>query len=96
MFDIENITIQAGRPWTANEGNAGRDVCVIGTDLVENLFDNRSPEEIVGQEIRVGGVPYKILGVASPVSERCSVSRGTILFTSHFSRARECSALMIR
>lgn len=80
MIDIENVTIQAGRGWTANEGNAGRNVCIIGTDLIENLFDNRAPEEIVGQEIRVDGVPYRILGVASPFGKVLGFSRDNFVY----------------
>lgn len=80
MFDIENITIQAGRVWTANEGNAGRNLCVIGTDLIENLFDNRPPEDVVGQAIRVDGIPYTILGVASPFGKVLGFSRDNFVY----------------
>lgn len=80
MYDIENITIQAGRSWTANEGNAGRNLCIIGTDLIENLFDNRPPQEVVGEEIRVDGVPYRILGVASPFGKVLGFSRDNFVY----------------
>ncbi|MDQ3181283.1 MAG: ABC transporter permease [Acidobacteriota bacterium] len=80
MFDIENITIQAGRVWTVNEGNAGRNVCVIGNDLLENLFNNRSAETVVGEEIRVDGIPYKILGVATPFGKVLGFSRDNFVY----------------
>jgi putative ABC transport system permease protein len=80
MFDIENITIQAGRSWTQNEGNAGRDVCIIGTDLIENVFDNRPPEDILGQEIRVDGMAYKVLGVAAPFGKVLGFSRDNFVY----------------
>lgn len=80
MFDIENVTIQTGRIWTENEGNAGRNVCVIGTDIIENLFDNRLPESVVGEEIRVDGIPYKILGVASSFGKVLGFSRDNFVY----------------
>ena len=80
MFDIENITIQAGRAWIENEGNAGRNVCVIGTDIIENLFDNHAPENVLGKEIRVDGVPYKILGVAAPFGKVLGFSRDNFVY----------------
>ncbi len=80
MFDIENVTIQTGRIWTENEGNAGRNVCVIGTDIIENLFDNRAPETVVGEDIRVDGIPYKILGVATPFGKVLGVSRDNFVY----------------
>lgn len=80
MFDIENVTLQTGRVWTDAEGNAGRNVCVIGTDLLENLFDNRAAEAVVGEEIRVDGVPYKILGVAAPFGKVLGFSRDNFVY----------------
>ena len=80
MFDIENVTIQSGRTWTAEEGNAGRNVCVIGTDLLENLFNGASPDAVVGEEIRVDGVPFKILGVATPFGKVLGFSRDNFVY----------------
>ena len=80
MFDVENVVIQAGRPWTENEGNAGSNVCVIGTDLLENLFDNRPPEDVVGRDLRVDGRSYKILGVAAPFGKVLGFSRDNFVY----------------
>src|SRR5215510_165543 len=30
MFDIDGVTVDAGRIWTESEGDSGRDICVIG------------------------------------------------------------------
>jgi putative ABC transport system permease protein len=38
MFDIDGVAIDAGRVWTESEGDAGSDVCVVGSDIVTNLF----------------------------------------------------------
>src|SRR5262249_25011238 len=80
MFDIENVTIQAGRTWTNEEGNAGRDVCVIGTDLLDNLFNGRSADSVLGEEIRVDGVPFKIIGVAYPFGKVLGFSRDNFVY----------------
>jgi putative ABC transport system permease protein len=80
MFDIENVTIQAGRTWTNEEGNAGRNVCVIGTDLLDNLFNGRAADSVVGEEIRVDGVPFKVLGVAYPFGKVLGFSRDNFVY----------------
>lgn len=80
MFDIENVLIQSGRKWTDQEGIAGRNVCVIGTDLLENVFDGRSADSVVGEEIRVDGVPYQMLGVASPFGKVLGFSRDNFVY----------------
>ena len=80
MFEIENVSIQTGRVWTENEGNAGRNVCVIGTDIVENLFIGRSVDSVIGDEVRVDGVPYTILGVAAPFGKVLGFSRDNFVY----------------
>jgi len=80
MFDIENTTIQAGRRWTDQEGDGGRDVCVIGTDLIENVFDGRPAASAVGQVIRVDGIPYTVIGVADPFGKVLGFSRDNFVY----------------
>src|SRR5437879_1870529 len=38
MFDIDAVTIDAGRVWSESEGSAARELCVVGADIGENLF----------------------------------------------------------
>ena len=80
MFDIENTTIQAGRHWTEQEGVGGRDVCVIGTDLLENIFNSRSAASVVGEVIRVDGIPYTVVGVADPFGKVLGFSRDNFVY----------------
>ena len=80
MFDIENTTIQAGRRWTDQEGVGGRNVCVIGVDLLDNLFNGPSAGSVIGQEIRVDGIPFQILGVADPFGKVLGFSRDNFVY----------------
>ncbi len=49
-----------GRFLTALEVSGGRPVCVIGSDIAENLFPNESP---LLQTVKLGSHPYRIVGV---------------------------------
>ena len=80
MFDIENITIQAGRKYTEQEAVSGRNVAVIGVDLLENVFDSRSADSVVGEIIRIDGVTYEVLGVASPFGKVLGFSRDNFVY----------------
>ena len=80
MFDIENTTIQAGRRWTDQEGIGGRDVCVIGTDLLDNVFNGRSADSVAGEVIRVDGHPFQVLGVADPFGKVLGFSRDNFVY----------------
>src|SRR6185503_9011328 len=51
MFDIDAVSIDAGRFWTESEGERGREICIVGTDIVENLFGGIAPDRVVGQEV---------------------------------------------
>src|SRR5215510_4971272 len=55
MFEIDGVTIDAGRFWSESEGASAHEVTVIGSDIVTNLFPNHSPDQVIGQDIWAGG-----------------------------------------
>lgn len=75
MFDIDGVTIDAGRIWTESEGAAGGDVCVVGSDIVTNLFPGEPIERAVNQDIWVGGHRYIVIGVLQPLGKILGISR---------------------
>ncbi len=75
MFDIDAVTIDAGRFWSDVEGNSGHAVCVIGSDIVTNMFPNQSADQAVGQDLWAGGHRYVIVGVLQPLGKIFGVSR---------------------
>ena len=60
MAEIEDKTIGEGRFMTDGESTRITYVCVIGNDVKEKFFPNESP---IGKEIKVRGVPLRIIGV---------------------------------
>ena len=75
MFDIEALTIEAGRIWTPEEGNAGQNVAVIGTDILKNVFNDIPPEKAIGQKIRVNGSEFRIVGTITTMGSILGASR---------------------
>jgi len=75
MFDIDGVTIDAGRLWTESESSAGSDVCVVGSDIVENLFPGDTADRAVNQDIWVGGHRYLVIGVLQPLGKILGISR---------------------
>lgn len=80
MFDIDGVTIDAGRVWTESEGASGADVCVVGSDMVTNLFPGDPPDRAVNQDIWVGGHRYLIIGVLQPLGKILGISRDTRVY----------------
>jgi putative ABC transport system permease protein len=59
-FDIMNLKIEQGRPFSAQESKAGATVVVLGHDLAEKLFTGTNP---VNRAVRIHGIPYRVIGV---------------------------------
>src|SRR6476469_10478889 len=80
MFDVDGVSVNVGRIWTESEGAAGRDICVIGPDMLKNLFADAQADRAVGQEIRIDGRPYTILGVLEPLGSIFGFSRDNVIY----------------
>ncbi len=80
MFDIDGVNINVGRIWTESEGAVGRDICVIGPDMLKNLFADAPADRAVGQELRIDGRPYLILGVLEPLGSIFGFSRDNVVY----------------
>lgn len=57
---VRDLTIESGRMFDAREARQGRKVAVIGKTVATQLYGTRDP---VGQRLRVGTVPFEIIGV---------------------------------
>jgi putative ABC transport system permease protein len=80
MFDIDGVTIDTGRIWTEGEGDSGREICVVGADILKNLFGGAAADRAVGQEIRIAGRPYTIVGVLEPLGSILGFSRDNVIY----------------
>ena len=80
MFDIDGVNVDAGRIWTESEGYSGREICVIGTDMLKNLFSDAPADQAVGKEIRIDGRPYLVLGVLEPLGSIFGFSRDNVVY----------------
>jgi putative ABC transport system permease protein len=60
MPALSNLNIALGRGFTDVEDQHSAHVAIVGSDIVDNLI---GPGDPLGKEIRVGGVPYTVIGV---------------------------------
>ncbi|PKL82245.1 MAG: multidrug ABC transporter substrate-binding protein [Ignavibacteriae bacterium HGW-Ignavibacteriae-3] len=59
-LDIREWPLQSGEFFTDRDVLARAKVCVLGAEVVKNLFPNDDP---VGQQIRIRNTPFKVIGV---------------------------------
>lgn len=72
MPQILDINIASGRELTEFDDQHKNHVCVVGTDIVDNLFSSIDP---IGREVKVDDEPYTIVGVAKKLGSTLGQSR---------------------
>ena len=61
MPSLQNLNIEQGRDFTETDEEHASRVAIIGTDIQDHLFAGINP---IGQELRVDGMPYTVIGVS--------------------------------
>jgi len=61
--DIQNIKIEDGRFYNAEDVQQRARVCVLGWEAKQKLFSGRFA---LGQKVRIAGIPYEVVGVLEP------------------------------
>ncbi len=61
MPALQNLNIEQGRGFMDTDEEHASRVAIIGTDIQDHLFAGINP---LGQELRVDGMPYTIIGVS--------------------------------
>ena len=59
--ELTNLKIERGRYFRGIDTKFRRNVCVVGQDVVDELFGGTNP---LGQDIRLGQIAYEVIGVA--------------------------------
>lgn len=63
-MDVTNLTISSGRLLSSIDLENNSKVCLLGNDIAETLFSLSNP---VGQDIKIDGDNYKVIGVLTAV-----------------------------
>jgi putative ABC transport system permease protein len=60
MLLLQNLNVEQGRGFTDIDEEHASHVAIIGADIQDHLFAGVNP---IGQELRVDGIPYTVIGV---------------------------------
>jgi len=84
-FEVKDLPIVAGRPFSAQEVRAGAPVLVIGWELSERLFEGRDP---IGREVKIRGIPYRVIGVVEKQGNLFGISLDKFAITTALAPAK--------
>lgn len=70
-FAIKKLGVTEGRVFSVQEDAIGAPVVVIGTDVAKYFFPSVDP---VGRELKVGHIPYTVIGIAESQGSAFGVS----------------------
>src|SRR5512133_2657078 len=76
-FAIRKFVIAEGRDFTPQELAMGTPVAIVGPEIVKRLFPGLSA---IGREIRMGGLPYTVVGVLETQGSAFGLSFDNQLF----------------
>ncbi len=84
-FEVKKINTTDGRVLTEQELARGERVVVLGPDAADRLFPNLNP---IDRELKIGGIPFRVVGVAEPRGKILGMSLDNFLITAWRSSAR--------
>jgi len=85
FFDVKKLAVTSGRLLSEQELARGEKSVVIGIDAADRLFPGLDP---IGREVKMGGVPYRVVGLAESQGKVFGMSFDNFVIASWRSPAR--------
>jgi putative ABC transport system permease protein len=82
FLNINGYTLEAGRNFSSLDVETGRNVCLLGSDIAKKLFP-KNQESSVDKIIRVGNLPYRVIGLLKPKGASVFLQMDKVIVTSH-------------
>ncbi|SJZ75747.1 ABC transporter permease [Sediminibacterium ginsengisoli] len=81
-LQVNGYTVQAGRNLNSLDVQSGRNVCLIGSNVASTLFGER-PERAVDKIIRIGSMPYRVVGLLKSKGSSAMMRQDDVIITSY-------------
>ncbi len=82
FLTINGYSLQAGRNFSRLDVETGRNVCLLGSDIAKKLFPKKQ-ENSVDKIIRVGNLPYRVIGLLKAKGASVFMQMDKLIVTSH-------------
>ncbi|MBV9988908.1 MAG: ABC transporter permease [Chitinophagaceae bacterium] len=79
---VNGYSVETGRNLNALDIQSGRNVCLLGANVASKLFGSR-PERCVDKIVRVGSLPYRVIGLLKSKGSSAMMRQDDIIVTSY-------------
>jgi putative ABC transport system permease protein len=79
---VNGYSIDVGRNLNNLDIESGRNVCLIGSNVAAKLFGDR-PEKCIDKIIRVGSLPYRVIGLLKSKGSSAMMRQDDMILTSY-------------
>jgi len=80
---VNGYSIAAGRNLNNLDIQSGRNVCIIGSNVATKLFGAGNPDRCLDKIIRIGSMPYRVIGLLKSKGSSAMLRQDDIVFTSY-------------
>jgi len=80
---VNGYTIAAGRNLNNLDIQSGRNVCIIGSNVATKLFGAGNTDRCLDKIIRIGSMPYRIIGLLKSKGSSAMLRQDDMVFTSY-------------
>ncbi len=80
--ELNGYNLSAGRALNELDVQSGRNVCLLGNDLVKKFFGD-NPERALERIIKINGIPYRVVGTMESKGASIGRSWDNIVITSY-------------
>jgi putative ABC transport system permease protein len=81
-LNVNGYNLAIGRNLSSLDIQSGRNVCMIGSNTASKLF-GRSPEKSIDKIIRVGSIPYRVIGLLKSKGSSAFLRQDDVIITSY-------------
>ncbi len=80
-LELSNYDLSMGRNFNTADIESGRNVAILGNDVVKKLFPDR-PSDALNANVRVGNVRYRVIGITKPKGSSNVFSADNVVITT--------------
>ena len=81
-LELNGFELVAGRSLNELDVESGRNVCILGADLVKKFF-GQNPQSALEKMVKINGIPYRVIGAVGSKGSSIGRSLDNIAFTSY-------------